>query len=104
MTNGLDHNIGTDEVSLANDARLELAFTQFYDGLVEESRRNDEQLAVDDLARANQQYLRAGYRRLFTYFTGVPLEQASNLKARLAAAAKTGHESVEQIRRDLRGG
>ena len=102
MTNGIDHSIGTDEVSLANDARLELAFTQFYDGLIDEAQQNERRLAVDDLSRANQEYLRAGHRRLYRYFTGVPLEQADTLKRRLATAAETGHETVEQIRRDLR--
>ncbi len=102
MTNGLDHNIDTDGASLANDARLELAFTPLFEGLADEARRNDEQLATNELARANQQYLSAGYRRMYEYFTGVPLEQADRLKVRLSAAAETGHETVEQIRRDLR--
>lgn len=75
MTNGLDHNIGTDGASLANDARLELEFAPLFDGLADEARRNDERVATDELARANQEYLRAGYRRMYESLTGVPLDQ-----------------------------
>ena len=74
MTNGLDHNTGTDEVSLANDARLELEFASLFEGLADEARRNNERLATDDLARANQEYMRAGYRRMYESFMGVPLD------------------------------
>lgn len=75
MTNAIDHSIGTDRASLANDARLELEFAPLFDGLADEARRNDERVATDELARANQEYLRAGYRRMYESFTGIPLDQ-----------------------------
>lgn len=74
MFNSPDHTTGTDDVSLANDARLELEFAPLFEGLADEARRNDERLATDELARANQEYMSKGYRRMCQMFTGVPLK------------------------------
>ena len=64
-----------DNDSLTSDARSELAFQSFFQGLADEARRNDEQRPTNELARLNQQYLRSGYRRMYADLTGVPLEQ-----------------------------
>jgi len=75
MTNGCDHNTGPDETSFTNDTCLELEFAPLFEGLADEARRNDERLATDELARANQEYVSAGYRRMYESFMGVPLDQ-----------------------------
>ena len=74
MFNSLDHSTGTDDASLTNDARLELEFAPLFEGLADEARRNDERIATDELARANQEYMSKGYRRMYELFTGIPLK------------------------------